>query len=69
MSKAYPSNLTHAQYEFLSDMIPEPKRGGRKREVDMWFVLNAIFYVLVEGVRWRALPGDFPRKASQCTHN
>ena len=61
MSKAYPSNLTRAQYEFLSDMIPEPKRGGRKREVDMWEVLNAIFYVLLEGVRWRALPGDFPR--------
>ena len=60
MSKAYPSNLTRAQYEFLSDMIPEAKRGGRQREVDMWEVLNAIFYVLVEGVRWRALPGDFP---------
>ncbi|MBD2527316.1 IS5 family transposase [Nostoc sp. FACHB-133] len=60
MSKAYPSNLTLAQYEFLSDMIPEPKPGGRKREVDMWEILNAIFYVLVEGVRWRALPGDFP---------
>lgn len=60
MSKAYPSDLTRAQYEFLSDMIPEPKPGGRKREVDMWSVLNAIFYVLLEGVRWRALPGDFP---------
>jgi transposase len=60
MSKAYPSNLTHAQYEFLSDMIPEPKSGGRPREVEMREVLNAIFYVLVEGVRWRGLPGDFP---------
>ncbi|MGV0108210.1 Transposase, IS4 family [Nostoc sp. DSM 114160] len=60
MSKAYPSNLTRTQYEFLSEMIPEPKPGGRKREVNMWEVLNAIFYVLVEGVRWRALPGDFP---------
>jgi transposase len=60
MSKAYPSNLTHAQYEVLSDLIPEPKPGGRPREADMWEVLNAIFYVLVEGVRWRALPGDFP---------
>ena len=28
--------------------------------MDLWEVLNAIFYVLVEGVRWRALPGDFP---------
>ena len=43
MSKAYPSNLTHAQYQFLSEMIPEAKKGGRKREVDIWSVLNAIF--------------------------
>ncbi len=60
MSKAYPSNLTREQYEFLSDLIPEAKPGGRKREVDMWEVINGIFYILVEGVRWRALPGDFP---------
>ncbi len=60
MSKAYPSNLTREQYEFLSDLIPDAKSGGRKREVDMWSVLNGIFYILVEGVRWRALPGDFP---------
>jgi len=60
MSKAYPSNLTPDQFEFLSDMIPEPKPGGRPREVDMWEILNAIFYILREGCRWRALPGDFP---------
>jgi len=58
MSKAYPSNLTRAQYELLSEMIPKAKPGGRPREVDMWEILNAIFYV--EGVRWRSLPGDFP---------
>ncbi len=45
MSKAYPNNLTDAQYEFISEMIPEPKKGGRKREVYMLSVLNAIFYV------------------------
>lgn len=60
MSKAYPSNLTRAQFELLNDLIPEPKPGGRPREVDMWEVLNAIFYVLCEGCQWRALPGDFP---------
>lgn len=43
MSKAYPSNLTCAQYEFLSDMIPEPKPGGRPREVDMWEVRERNF--------------------------
>jgi transposase len=60
MRKSYPSNLTPGQYELLSDLLPEAKPGGRPREVDLWDILNAIFYVLVEGVRWRALPGDFP---------
>ncbi|MEH2420613.1 MAG: IS5 family transposase [Nostoc sp.] len=60
MSKAYPSNLIWEQYQLISDLIPEAKPGGRKREVDMWSVLNAIFYILIEGVRWRSLPGDFP---------
>ena len=41
-------------------MIPECKPGGRPREVNLWEVINAIFYILVEGCRWRALPGDFP---------
>jgi putative transposase len=44
----------------LKDLLPEAKPGGRPREVDLWEVLNAIFYILVEGVRWRSLPGDFP---------
>jgi transposase len=44
MPKAYLSNLTQAQYELLSDMIPEAKPGGRPRCVEMWDVLNAIFY-------------------------
>jgi transposase len=60
MSKAYPSNLTREQFELLSEIIPESKPGGRPREVDMWSVLNAIFYLLCEGGRWRSLPGDFP---------
>ena len=38
MSKAYPSNLTRAQYELLSELIPGSKPGGRPREVEMWAV-------------------------------
>lgn len=59
MSKAYPSNLTRSQYELLSELIPPALPGGRPRQVEMWEVLNAILYVLVEGCRWRSLPGDF----------
>jgi len=60
MSKAYPSNLTLEQSELLSSLIPAPKPGGRPRSVDIWDVLNAIFYILYEGCRWRSLPGEFP---------
>ena len=60
MSKAYPSNLSPEQFELLNDLIPAAKPGGRPRSVDMWEILNAIFYVLVSGCQWRGLPGDFP---------
>ena len=60
MSKEYPNNLTRDQFDLLSDLLPPAKSGGRPRTVDLYEVINAILYVLVEGVRWRALPGDFP---------
>jgi len=59
MSKAYPSNLTPNQFELLNDLIPAPKSGGRPREVDMWEILNAIFYILCEGCRWRLCQETF----------
>ncbi len=45
---------------FEREMIPEPKKGGRKRKVDMWEVLNAIFYVHVENsLNWA--DGNMPQ--------
>jgi transposase len=60
MSKAYSSNLTEWQWELIEPLIPVAKPGGRHREVEIWSVLNAIFYVLTQGCTWRNLPGDFP---------
>lgn len=60
MSKSYSTNLTQEQWELIEPLIPPPKPGGRPRESDIWEVLNAIFYILCEGCRRRALPGDFP---------
>jgi putative transposase len=60
MSKAYPSNLTLEQFELLRPLIPPAKPGGRPRSVEIWDILNAIFYVLCEGCRWRSLPHEFP---------
>ena len=60
MIKAYSSNLTQAQWELLESLIPPAKPGGRPRKVEIWAVLNAIFYVLTQGCTWRNLPADFP---------
>lgn len=60
MSKAYSSNLTREQFELLEHLIPPAKPGGRPRRVDLWQILNALFYLLVQGCKWRDLPADFP---------
>jgi len=60
MSKVYSSNLTQEQYELIKPLIPPAKPGGRPREVCMLSILNAIFYLVTQGCKWRDLPGDFP---------
>lgn len=60
MSKAYSSNLSQAQFELIVPLIPSAKPGGRPRKVEMWAVMNAILYVVVQGCKWRDIPGDLP---------
>lgn len=60
MNKAYSSNLSLEQWELIEPLIPPAKSGGRPRKVEVWDVLNAIFYLLTQGCTWRDLPGDFP---------
>lgn len=58
--KTYSSDLTDAEWERLEPLLPEDKLVGRLREVDLREVLNAIFYRVDNGVKWRNLPADFP---------
>ena len=60
MPKDYPSHLAREEYALLEELLPAAKLGGRPRTVDLFDILNGILYVFVEGIRWRALPGDFP---------
>jgi transposase len=60
----YPSDLTDAEWALIAARIPSAKRGGRRREVDVREVLNAIFYVLSTGCQWKALPKDLPPKST-----
>ena len=48
----------------IEPMIPPAKRGGRRREVNVREVLNAIFYVLWTGCQWQAIPKDLPPKST-----
>lgn len=60
MRVSYPSNLSKEQWELLKSLIPQAKRGGRPRSVDMQAVVNAILYILCAGCAWRMMPSDFP---------
>ncbi len=58
--RSYATDLTDAQWGVLEPLIPAAKPGGRRREVDMREILNAIFYLLRTGCQWRFLPHEFP---------
>ena len=57
---AYPSDLTDQEWIIIGKMIPKAKKGGRKRSVSIRQILNAVFYVLDNGIKWRSLPHDYP---------
>jgi putative transposase len=60
-AKPYPTDLTDAEWELIKDLIPPPKPGGRHRELDMRAVVNALFYVVDGGIKWRMLPHEYPK--------
>jgi len=63
-SVRYPSDMTDAEWVLVEPMIPPAKHGGRRREVNVREVLNAIFYVLSTGCQWSALPKDLLPKST-----
>jgi putative transposase len=62
----YPSDLTDAQWNRIEAHVPKPKPGGRPASVDRREIVNASFYVVREGITWRALPHDVPPWRTVC---
>ena len=60
----YPSDLTDTEWDCLRPLIPQAKRGGGKRRVDMREVVNGIMYILSTGCQWRYLPKDLPARST-----
>jgi putative transposase len=58
--KAYPSDLSSAQWRKLAPLVPGATPGGRPPKYERREIVNAIVYVLRSGCTWRMLPHDFP---------
>ena len=56
----YPSDVSDAEWNVISSLLPDAKPGGRPRTTSLRDVVNAIFYVNRSGGAWRMLPKDFP---------
>jgi transposase len=63
--RCYPSDLSDAQWLVLEPQALQVMAGlvrasGRPMGHDLRAMLDAVFYVVKNGVEWRALPADFP---------
>jgi transposase len=63
-SRRYPSDTTDAQWAALDPLLPDPTwltgSGGRPETHCRRQIVDAIFYLVDNGIKWRALPADFP---------
>jgi transposase len=63
-ARAYPTDLTDGQWEQIASVIPLPAwlcgRGGQPEGYCHREMIDAMFYVLDNGIKWRAMPVDFP---------
>ena len=60
----YPTDTTDAQWDMIDALLPDPAflsgAGGRPEAWCRRQIVDAILHVVDNGIKWRALPGDFP---------
>src|ERR1700741_314309 len=67
--KAYPSDLSAAQWELLRPVIEKPaSHGGTHRKYALVEIVDALLYVLKSGCQWEMIPHDFPPWESVYDH-
>jgi transposase len=64
--KAYPSDLTDAQWAVLEPLLGEQASAGpgRPAQVSLREVVNALLYIKQTGCPWRYLPHDLPPRST-----
>src|SRR6476659_10352143 len=58
--KAYPTDVSDAEWEFLLPYLTLLRHDAPQRAHDLREVFNALRYVVKTGCQWRMLPHDFP---------
>jgi putative transposase len=58
--RAYPSDLSDAEYAVLEPHLPAPLPRGRPWRWGLRAILDGIFYVIRTGAQWRQLPHEYP---------
>jgi transposase len=62
--RPYPTDVTDAQWAVIDSLLPDPAwlagQGGRREKHCRRVIVDAILYVVDNGIKWRALPKDFP---------
>lgn len=63
-ARRHPSDTTDAQWALIDPLLPDPAwlagQGGRREVHCRRVIVDAIFYLVDNGIKWRALPVDFP---------
>jgi transposase len=58
--RAYPTDLTDAQWAIFEPLVPPSQPGGRPPAHARRELINAVLYVLRGGIAWRAMPHALP---------
>jgi putative transposase len=60
----YASDTRPGEWAQIAPLLPAARRLGRPRERDLRTIVDAILYLLWTGCQWRALPHEFPPRAT-----
>ncbi|MEM7129848.1 MAG: IS5 family transposase [Chloroflexota bacterium] len=67
-TEGYPSDVTDEQWSIIEPHLSQKQRAGRPLSLEVRQLLNAIFYIVRNGITWRAMPKDFPKWSSVYYH-
>jgi transposase len=66
----YPSDMSDAEWQVIEPALPAPAwkagKGGRPAQRCRRDYVDAVRYLVKEGIQWQAMPADFPHWRTAC---